>query len=149
MSLREDPRILVYSRALSQMFDFPFGGYRMNLGLAYAHNLWIDVLYAAGLIPFLFLLTYTLKSIINLISILNIDSMNNKDFKIFIFSIFVGYLLNFMVEPILEGVPYMFLSFCLFNGMIRKYLDVCKDNNSNYSEMDIKYDKNIKVNKYT
>ena len=127
MSLKEDPRKMVYQRALSQMFDYPFGGYKMSLGLKYAHNLWIDVLYATGLIPFFFLVLYTIKSIQNIISIINNKTVDLQ-FKIVIFSIFSGCFLNFMVEPILEGVPFMFILFCLFNGMTRKYLDICKSN---------------------
>jgi hypothetical protein len=124
-SLSEDPRTMVYQRAISQMFDYPLGGYKMSLGLSYAHNLWMDVLYATGLIPFVFLILYTLKSIQNIISILN-NKDNVIEFKILVTSIYIAYILNFMVEPILEGMPFMFLSFCLFNGMVRKYVDVSK-----------------------
>lgn len=128
MVANEDPRLALYQRAISQMFDFPLGGYKMNLGLSYAHNLWLDVLYATGLIPFFFLIIYTFQSIKNLIRLIK-QKNTDVEFKIFIFSIYTGFFLNFMVEPILEGVPYMFLSFCIINGMIRKQLDLYKQSN--------------------
>jgi hypothetical protein len=129
MVANEDPRIALYQRAISQMFDFPFGGYKMNLLTnSYVHNLWLDVLYATGLIPFFFLIIYTFKSIKNLIRLIK-QKNTDVGFKIFIFSIYTGFFLNFMVEPILEGVPYMFLSFCIINGMIRKQLDLYKQSN--------------------
>lgn len=128
MVVNEDPRIQVYQRAMLQMFEFPFGGYRMDLGLSYAHNLWLDVLYATGLIPFFFLIVCTFKLIKNLVQLLK-QKNTDIEFKIFIFSVYTGFLLNFMVEPILEGVPYMFLSFCLVNGMIRKQIDLYKKYN--------------------
>ncbi|WP_282938856.1 hypothetical protein [Paenibacillus sp. RC67] len=125
-SMLDDPRMLVYSNALVELFNYPLGGYKLDLGgLSYAHNLWIDVLYVAGIIPFIFLGLYTLKSIINLGFIIRSDRVN-VEFKVLIFSIYIGYLLNFMVEPILEGVPFMFISFCLINGLVRKYLDYLK-----------------------
>ncbi|MFJ5747621.1 hypothetical protein ACIP97_03350 [Peribacillus frigoritolerans] len=120
-SINEDPRLVVYGRAITQMFDFPFGGYQMDLGLRFAHNLWIDVLYATGLIPFFFLFLFTVKTIYNGFYIL-INPYVEVLFKILFFSVNLGYLLNFMVEPILEGATYMFLSFCLINGMISKYM---------------------------
>ena len=95
---------------------------------SYVHNLWLDVLYATGLIPFFFLIIYTFKSITNLIRLI-IQKNTDVELKIFIFSIYTGFFLNFMVEPILEGVPYMFLSFCIINGMIRKQLDLYKQSN--------------------
>jgi hypothetical protein len=129
MAANEDPRIVLYQRAISQMFDFPFGGYKMNLLTnSYVHNLWLDVLYATGLIPFFFLIIYTFKSITSLIRLIK-QKNTDVEFKIFIFSIYTGFFLNFMVEPILEGVPYMFLSFCIINGMIRKQLDLYKQSN--------------------
>ncbi|WMX54275.1 hypothetical protein [Peribacillus sp. R9-11] len=125
-SINEDPRLAVYGNALNQMFDYPFGGYQMDLGLEYAHNLWIDVLYASGLIPFFFLLLYTIKTLYNLYFILRNQHIELL-FKILILSIYLGYLLNFMVEPILEGTPYMFFSFCIINGMISKYKFISKN----------------------
>lgn len=147
MSASEDPRIALYQKAISQMFDFPFGGYKMNLVTnSYVHNLWLDVLYATGLIPFFFLIVYTFKSIKNLIRLIK-QKNTDIEFKIFIFSIYTGFLLNFMVEPILEGVPYMFLSFCIINGMIRKQLDLYKQ--SNYLKYGDDSDENTLANKYS
>ncbi len=128
MSLKEDPRGIIYLTVFKQMFQYPLGGYRMALGgLSYAHNLWLDVLYATGLIPFFFLTLYTVKSMYNIIRITINKNLDNH-FKILLVSIFLAFLLNFMVEPILEGVPRIFLLFCLFSGMVRKYFDISRKN---------------------
>lgn len=121
--LIEDPRFLIYQTAFSQMFDFPLGGYRMNF--MYAHNLWLDILHATGLIPFFFLLLYTLVTVKNLLGILTVSGISLYK-KIFTVSIYLGFFLTFMVEPILEAVPFMFLIFILFNGMTKKALDICR-----------------------
>lgn len=126
--LGEDPRFVVQSSVISQMFDYPFGGYKINLGFnSYAHNLWLDVLVATGLIPFLLLIAYTVKVIMNLFMIIK-NKHVDRQFKFMAFSINFGLLINFMVEPILDGIPYMFMLFCLLNGMIKKYLDILKEN---------------------
>lgn len=119
--LMEDSRFLIYQVAFNQMFDFPLGGHRMSF--TYAHNLWLDVLHATGLIPFFFLLLYTLVSFKNIMGIL-ISSRINIEKKVFFVSIYVGFILTFMVEPILEAVPFMFLMFILFNGMTKKIIDI-------------------------
>lgn len=124
ISILEDTRWSVYLKVISQIPLHPFGGYKMNLGgLSFAHNLWLDVLNAAGLIPFILLIIFTFMNLKNLYRII-ISNKVELNFKIIIFSISIGFLLNFMVEPILEGVPFMFLSYCLINGMIKKKNDL-------------------------
>ncbi|MDO9629844.1 MAG: hypothetical protein Q7I99_08065, partial [Acholeplasmataceae bacterium] len=46
----------------------------------------------------------------------------NKNTKVLVVSIFVAMNLHFMVEPILDGVPYLFSMFCLINGLTYQYL---------------------------
>lgn len=117
----KDPRLSVYFLALKQIFLYPFGGYRMYLGgLSYAHNLWLDVLYATGLIPFMFLLLFSIYVLINLYKLIKMPSLSLSP-KLLWFGIYAGYMLNFMVEPILEGVPMMFISFCFISGMLSNY----------------------------
>ncbi|MER2036786.1 MAG: hypothetical protein ABS944_01475 [Solibacillus sp.] len=130
-ALFEDSRFLIYQTAIHQMFDFPLGGYKMSF--TYAHNLWLDVLNATGLIPFFFLLLYTLISVKNLLGILIISQISIEK-KIFFVSNYLGFFLTFMVEPILEAVPFMFLMFILFNGMTKKTLDLNKPRNKPVKE---------------
>lgn len=119
LDLSEDLRFETFKMITSQLFIYPFGGHLIPL--KYAHNLWLDVLLIVGLIPFFFLVLYTIKILLNLFKLTK-SSIVSTEFKILIFSIYTGYLLNFMVEPILEGVPFMFITFCLINGMVKKYL---------------------------
>jgi len=119
---QDDPRFSVYSWAFKQLFDYPMGGYRMYLGgLKYAHNLWLDVLFATGLIPFIFLSLFSINVSINVYKLIKLASLPIS-LRLLLFGIYAGYILNFMVEPILEGVPIMFVSFCLISGMLSKFL---------------------------
>ena len=46
-------RFKIHRAGLEQLFVYPMGGYQMDfLGHAHAHNTWIDVADAAGIIPF-------------------------------------------------------------------------------------------------
>ncbi|ERJ10936.1 hypothetical protein [Haloplasma contractile] len=126
MELTDDPRIEAYKNVLVQIVRYPLGGYRMHLGnVNYVHNLWLDVIYATGLIPFIFLVLYTLQVMYSLLEVIR-NNYISIDLKILLFSTYLAFILNFMVEPILEGVPFMFLSFCLINGMVKKYLEIFK-----------------------
>ena len=117
-----DPRFPVYNLFKIQFLQYPLGGFQMDIaGLDYAHNLWIDVYYAVGIYPFILIVLYTLLTFVTMGRIL-VSRFIKKDMKILIFSLFIGYTINFMTEPILEGVPYIFMLFCLINGLSSKYL---------------------------
>lgn len=119
---QNDPRFSAYFLVFKQLFDYPVGGYKMYLGgLKYAHNLWLDVVFATGLVPFIFLILFTINTSITIYNVIKQSSLPIS-FRLLSFSIYAGYILNFMVEPILEGVPIMFISFCLINGMLSKFL---------------------------
>lgn len=119
-----DGRFMIYPLVKAQFFDFPLGGYQMDLGgLGYAHNLWLDVLYAVGNYPFYMITAYTLLTLTTLGRLVLSKSVS-RDIKILIISVLMGYYLNFMVEPILEGVPYTFFLICLINGATYQYVTV-------------------------
>lgn len=119
---RNDPRLSVYFWVFNQLFDYPMGGYKMYLGgLKYAHNLWLDVIFATGLIPFIFLFLFSLNVSFNIYKLIKLSSLSIS-FRLLLFGIYLGFMLNFMVEPILEGVPMMFVSFCLISGMLSKFI---------------------------
>lgn len=124
-SIINDPRIQVYTQVYNQFWDYPFGGNQMNLGLTYAHNLWLDVLNTTGIIPFMFLQYFTILTFLDIFKLYKSKQASMK-LKVFSISIYTGFILNFLVEPILEGKPYMFLTFCLFVGMLNKIIIVCK-----------------------
>lgn len=116
-----DPRIPIYQLTYDQFFDHLYGGYQMDINeLDYAHNLWIDVLYVGGIYPFVLLLLYTLMVLYTALRII-FSRKIPKENKILYTSILIGLLINFMTEPILDGVPYVFLVFCLMNGVAASY----------------------------
>lgn len=117
-----DPRFKVYGLVGDQIFSYKFGGYQMDLGgLGYAHNMWMDALYTAGIYPFFLLISYTALTLTTTYRITR-SKYISPNIKILVISIFFGMNLHFMVEPILDGVPYLFSMFCLINGLTYQYL---------------------------
>lgn len=117
-----DPRFEIYPLVWEQFKLFPLGGYQMDLGpLVYAHNLWLDVLFAVGHYPFYMITTYTALTLFTLVRMF-ISKHITLAIKMMALSVTLGYYINFMVEPILEGVPYIFFLICLINGATFEYV---------------------------
>lgn len=110
-------RVERWEKSLRNLFTKPLGWDLREFG--YAHNLWLDVLRAAGIIPFTILLIYTVRSFIQIRKISR--NTNNLFIKSLIFIYGLAFLLIFMVEPIFEGIFSLFVLFCFYKGVINKY----------------------------
>lgn len=103
--------------AIKSLINNPFGTKDKIGNLQYAHNMWFDIGKDVGIIPFMFLLIYTLNSIISILKIIK-NKEYTKNYKIFISSIYLGILISFCIEPILQGIPYYFGIYTLINAII-------------------------------
>jgi hypothetical protein len=84
--------------ALQQIFDYPMGGYQMNLGgLGQSHNTWLDMANAAGVIPFFAFTAYTLCSLCNLVKFIG----NNYIFQKLLLTYFI--ICSFSRPPLKKG----------------------------------------------
>ena len=129
-----DGRFTIYPLVRDQFKLYPLGGYQMDLGgLVYAHNLWLDILYAVGRYPFFIFVGYTLLTITTIVRI-NFNKHIDTSIKILISSVYLGFTLNFMVEPIIEGVPYVLIIFCLVNGATYEYLKMTREKHQTPTE---------------
>ena len=104
-------------RTINNAYKLPFGDGTLDT----THNLWFDVLKQVGWFPFLLLVIYTFKTILDLIRILKYSSIPIEN-KHLILSIHSAFLINFFVEPIFKGMPYYFVCFCVFSGMLNMYI---------------------------
>lgn len=83
----------------------------------YSHNLWLDIGIDTGIIPFIFLLIFSIKTWFSLFKFLKLSNLN-KHIKILLFSIYLSFNINFCVEPILQAFPFIFGIYCLISAMI-------------------------------
>jgi hypothetical protein len=106
---------------MENIFSKPFGWELEEFG--FSHNLWLDVARFGGIIPFSLLLILTYRSV--RIFIRTIKANNQS---LLLNTVLICYLLAlfliFMVEPIMEGLFFLFSIYCLFTGMSKKHLDL-------------------------
>ncbi|WP_143543632.1 O-antigen ligase family protein [Salinicoccus roseus] len=114
----EDPRVNAWIESFLGMFTNPLGGKKSDIGLTYAHNLWLDVGYETGILPFLLLIGFTIIPLTVLITFLKKN--HHVIFKGLFLAIFTAFFISFFLEPIIQAwFPY-FTIFCFFIGIIQK-----------------------------
>lgn len=114
----ESLRYEAWGTMLSSLHGSLLGGRVIRLGvdLNYVHNLWLDVIWDAGIVPFVFLAIFhlkharsfkrILKSDLPLLSVLAISGLA------------ISFFVNFMQEPTISAsVPY-FAASCFFLGLV-------------------------------
>lgn len=102
---------------LKNMWKYPFGGLNMREQFGYAHDLLLDAYDEYGFLAIFFLMIMLTSGIRNLVCL-----CKNKNapmfFKLSFFCVYIAILCEFCIEPILEGLPWMFACYCLLNGCI-------------------------------
>lgn len=99
------------------LIEHPFGGL---IEETYFHNMWLDVARVSGIIPFISICIFTVFTVRTIWWIFE-NKRIDKSSRYIILSFNLGILLNFFVEPILEGMLDMFLTFCLVAGMTEAF----------------------------
>lgn len=104
--------------ALKQLFVYPFGGYQMDLGvLEMAHNLWLDTAKAAGILPFISLVVYTLLSAYDMFRMLRNGKVPSS-VKYVLSSLWLVMMLYYMIEPALEATVQFLVPWTFMNGIV-------------------------------
>lgn len=88
-----------------------------------AHNLWLDTFKQTGWLTFVLLLAFTIGVLVDLKRVLSHKRVPTE-LKYLCLSLFSAILINFAVEPIMKGMPYYFVVFCIMAGALHRYL-VC------------------------
>ncbi|RRQ48843.1 hypothetical protein DZC72_14345 [Maribacter algicola] len=107
-------------KSLEYLFKYPLGWDVNEFG--FAHNFWLDVLRASGIVPFIILIIYTIRSFMQLRKTLGMIK-DDIIFKGQILIYFFAFMMIFMVEPVMEGIFMTFIVFCIYKGIINKYRD--------------------------
>lgn len=114
-------RFRVQSQALSQIFDYPWGGSQMKLELKLAHNVWLDLANEAGVIPFFAFTGYTVWTIYELIRfILKKDIVT--EVKLIIVGIYIAFFLYYSVESAIRATVHFMSPWMLINGLVHGYI---------------------------
>lgn len=110
-------RTQLWGESLKNLTSKPFG-WEMSSDISkYSHNLWLDVDRVAGIIPFIFLLSFSISCIYLVTKSLKI-SPQNLYFNTTILVWFIGFMAVFFVEPVIDGMFHLFLIFCIYIGLL-------------------------------
>lgn len=116
----ESGRYELWRTVLTNMFRYPFGERKILLpsGDNYAHNLWLDVAYDAGIIPMFLLIWFHVLHIHPFYKVLSAELP--KLLLILLISLGVAFIIGFIGTPVIQGSRYYFATSCFFLGLVAK-----------------------------
>jgi hypothetical protein len=116
----ETDRYDAWIAAVNQMWEFPWGGRVMKLpsGIFYVHNIWLDQLYDAGIVPMILLILFHLLQIPIFLDFFKLHLP--LTIYVFVLGTIVGFLVSFIQAPVLQcSIPF-FATSCFFFGSIMR-----------------------------
>ena len=93
------------------------GGYIHETVGGYAHDVFLDTYDEAGIFSLIAVIAVVLNAISKLWKLIKTPQISSN-LKLLLLCIYVAILIEFIVEPILDGMPWLLMIFCFFNGMI-------------------------------
>lgn len=101
--------------------NFPkgvLGGAKLRgIEFVYAHDIILDTYDEAGIFALLAMVTFLYRSFAVLFRVLK-RSICGDATKVMLVAVYTAISMQFMVEPILQGVPWLFALFCFIHGML-------------------------------
>ena len=103
---------------LKYILIYPFGGGKIyNEVGRYAHDLLLDLYSDAGIIAAIIILVILLISLKNTFKVFKNKNIST-DMKMLVFCIYIVIYIQFFLEPIMAGMPWLLALFLFYNGMI-------------------------------
>jgi len=109
-------RFSLWGRVLSNLFVSLDGGRAYAISESHAHNLWLDVAYDAGPLPFFLLLAFHVSHARPLVDLLRRPDSTNA--RIVFAGLGAAFLVGFMGEPALAMSISFFALSCLYLGLV-------------------------------
>ena len=110
-------RFEIWSSFFSQWLLYPLGGKQFDISASFVHNMWLDVYYLCGVLPFLALLAATVRITANVLRYRKVRAGDSRSAHI-LANCFISVFLAFMVEPVMSAYPYVLLAMLLISGCI-------------------------------
>jgi hypothetical protein len=116
----ETGRYDAWLAAINQMWKFPWGGRKMDLlGNAYVHNIWLDQLYDAGILPMLLLLIFHLVQIPIMIRFFRLRLPIVV--HVFVLCTLIAFLVAFLQASVIQASYLYFAMSCFFFGSVARF----------------------------
>lgn len=125
MEIDEDTRMEAKLYHLQNMARHLFGGANIRKEFGYAHDILLDTYDEAGVFALMGMIGYLIVSIMHFVKCLK-DKSLPFGFRNIVLCVYTIVYLDFMVEPILQGMPWLFATFCLIDGYVSRILSYNK-----------------------
>lgn len=89
----------------------------------YAHDLFLDTYDEAGIFALIGVLYFMIRSVRTLLKCLRNDTIDFK-IRLTMLAVYISLYSEFLIEPILQGVPWLFMLFCFIHGIME---NICGD----------------------
>lgn len=119
--LDEDGRMRKKLYHLDNMDKAIFGGAHNREEIGHSHDIILDTYDEAGIFALIAILGYLGISLIHLVRCVR-DKSLPFTFRNVVLCVYTVVYLEFMVEPILQGMPWFFATFCLIDGYVSRIL---------------------------
>ena len=117
----EDQRMDRKIYHFENMHRFLFGGANIREEVGYSHDIIFDTHDEAGIFALIAILSYLITSVYRLIRCISNRNLPFV-FRQIVLCTYVICYLEFMIEPILQGMPWFFACFCLIDGYVGRIL---------------------------
>lgn len=122
-TLMEDSRVQLLVTVLERIFEHPFGNVDQYYStFHYAHNFWVDIGRQVGILPMALYIIYSIIVFKDIYKIHRAPDIKINT-KILIVGVYFSCISIFMLEPILEGNPWLFYSLCIVDGGIHTLIE--------------------------
>ena len=120
ISLGEDSRLQDKLMYLKNMIYYPFGGGALRSALdgIFAHDFYLDTYNEVGFLGFIVVVAFVAFVIINTIKLVK-NPKHVVNLRMLILCVMLAIFIQFFLEPILIGMPWMFCVFCFYGGIIK------------------------------
>ncbi len=124
LGIADDLRFIYKEIYLENFFDHPFGGSHIRAEcMHYAHDLYLDSYDAYGIFTLLALIAYMFSSFVRLVKGLRSCSVAPR-IKQLLLCTFVLLNVQFCLEPIMDGMPFLLVAYCFVDGVLSRYLTI-------------------------
>ncbi len=127
MDINYDKRTSVKLWYLRHMVDYRSGGSVMSaVRGVYAHDLYLDSYNLAGPLALFGVVCYIIASLSRLKKVLK-SKVISYNIKQVILCLYTAINIQFFLEPIIQGVPWLLAFYCIIDGMVTYFLLSAKD----------------------
>lgn len=120
-AVNSSSRVAIWISFLKQALFYPFGGsaFRLLGGQKWVHNLWFDVYYKVGIVPFVCLIITTVLIVKQLFSLRRqCKRTGQHNISTMLTNLYLAVMLSCMVEPVIDANPYVLISFFMITGCV-------------------------------